>query len=358
MARVRHEDDDSPCFVTMHESELQVIAMFSKRYPDKETGGPLFGLLTRAQRLFILLAIGPGSGAVHRTTFFQQDLDYFRKANQLIVENYGLQWIGNWHKHPICLDHPSGPDERGVRSIARKNGFTRWCDIIVNQVREEKPSLQKIVRPCKSGKVPARFKLNVFDYLDPQNGRKARAKIQVIRGISTIRLQMLARGHMKSTAFGHFSSDAARKRILYDEFDPETLSSGPSGSDLKALSDQISRLPGEVQEKIKLHSKGNLVILTLPLSRDWRGYIAVAEEAPHPVQALYLQGVDDSELRDVTGRVTAGPGESSLTEAYSGIKRLVQFPPEEFESSGSSEVCISTHRLRSYSDMDTNLAME
>ncbi len=101
--------------VLVYQSELDYLSRCILDYPHIETGGQLFGYWTSAGVPVVLYAIGPGDNANHQTTFFNQDLDYLETVGGIIVHEFGLQHIGEWHSHhQLGLAHPSGHDSSTI----------------------------------------------------------------------------------------------------------------------------------------------------------------------------------------------------------------------------------------------------
>lgn len=101
--------------VLVYQSELDYLSRCILDYPHIETGGQLFGYWTSAGVPVVLYAIGPGDNANHQPTFFNQDLDYLETVGEILVHEFGLQHIGEWHSHhQLGLAHPSGHDARTI----------------------------------------------------------------------------------------------------------------------------------------------------------------------------------------------------------------------------------------------------
>lgn len=101
--------------VLVYQSELDYLSRCILDYPHIETGGQLFGYWTSAGVPVVLYAIGPGDKANHQPTFFNQDLDYLETVGGILVHEFGLQHIGEWHSHhQLGLAHPSGHDARTI----------------------------------------------------------------------------------------------------------------------------------------------------------------------------------------------------------------------------------------------------
>lgn len=101
--------------VLVYQSELDYLSRCILDYPHIETGGQLFGYWTSAGVPVVLYAIGPGDNANHQPTFFNQDLDYLETVGEILVHEFGLQHIGEWHSHhQLGLAHPSGHDAHTI----------------------------------------------------------------------------------------------------------------------------------------------------------------------------------------------------------------------------------------------------
>lgn len=112
--------------VLVYQSELDYLSRCILDYPHIETGGQLFGYWTSAGVPVVLYVIGPGDNANHQTTFFNQDLDYLETVGGILVHEFGLQHIGEWHSHhQLGLAHPSGHDASTIYDNMLKHRL-RW----------------------------------------------------------------------------------------------------------------------------------------------------------------------------------------------------------------------------------------
>lgn len=101
--------------VLVYKSELDYLSRCVLDYPHIETGGQLFGYWTSAGVPVILYVIGPGDNANHQSTFFNQDFDYLETVGGILVHEFGLQHIGEWHSHhQLGLAHPSYHDANTI----------------------------------------------------------------------------------------------------------------------------------------------------------------------------------------------------------------------------------------------------
>lgn len=94
-------------------------------YPHRETGGILVGQYFRINQhhvLVVVAATGPGRAADHQETTFapdsrslQGDLEQWRKRYRA----FGVDYVGEWHKHPPGYPNPStGDHEQAARILA------------------------------------------------------------------------------------------------------------------------------------------------------------------------------------------------------------------------------------------------
>ncbi|KWW26262.1 MAG: hypothetical protein F082_83 [bacterium F082] len=112
--------------VLVYQSELDYLSRCILDYPHIETGGQLFGYWTSAGVPVVLYAIGPGDNANHQPTFFNQDLDYLETVGEILVHEFGLQHIGEWHSHhQLGLAYPSGHDAHTIYDNMLRHNL-RW----------------------------------------------------------------------------------------------------------------------------------------------------------------------------------------------------------------------------------------
>ena len=83
-----------------------------------ETGGLLLGTKLPYGRL-ITHATPPGPKALHTPSMFERDLDLSQSMLNYFARNEGVDYIGEWHKHPPHLHTPSNADRNGVVKILK-----------------------------------------------------------------------------------------------------------------------------------------------------------------------------------------------------------------------------------------------
>ena len=105
--------------VYIYESELSFLGKCILEFPNIETGGQLFGYWTASGAPVVVYALGPGPNANHQVAFFNQDVEYLERVGNILVSQFGLMHIGEWHSHHhLGLDKPSGHDANTMqRSI-------------------------------------------------------------------------------------------------------------------------------------------------------------------------------------------------------------------------------------------------
>lgn len=84
----------------------------------EETGGVLLGTVSRAG-VHVTEVVGPGPGAVHRTTSFEPDADWqAQQVARLWAAGQQLTYLGDWHTHPNGSTALSALDRGAMRTIA------------------------------------------------------------------------------------------------------------------------------------------------------------------------------------------------------------------------------------------------
>lgn len=122
----------------IYESELCAIAYEANKYPECETGGDLYGLWTADGIPVIFLATGPGKNAVHQNAQYQMDVEYEQKCESILIEQFGIHYLGDWHSHhKLNIYEPSCGDRDRIRQIFHKNSkITHMAEMIVNHAEE------------------------------------------------------------------------------------------------------------------------------------------------------------------------------------------------------------------------------
>lgn len=82
-----------------------------------ETGGILIGSRSQDGDILVTHATPPGPAAVHNAVYFKRDVAYQQAALNSLHRRYGVQYIGEWHKHPRNLPVPSRGDMQGVYDL-------------------------------------------------------------------------------------------------------------------------------------------------------------------------------------------------------------------------------------------------
>lgn len=112
----------------------KVIEDTALRHPYEESGGLLLGII-KGGEYYVLKATDGGPMSEHGAASFTPDLEYITKKIEE-EEDKGLVFLGEWHRHPGNMTHPSGGDVHAVRSYFDNNSqLDDYLMIIVNLMR-------------------------------------------------------------------------------------------------------------------------------------------------------------------------------------------------------------------------------
>ena len=126
----------------IYQSEISFIGKCILDYPNIETGGQLFGYWTASGAPVVVYAIGPGPNANHQVAFFNQDVNYLEHVGKILVSQFGLMHIGEWHSHhQLGLDRPSGHDAYTMQSTIDKRHLKRFL-LCIGNCRSNKFSIK------------------------------------------------------------------------------------------------------------------------------------------------------------------------------------------------------------------------
>lgn len=117
----------------IYQSEISFIGKCILDYPNIETGGQLFGYWTASGAPVVVYAIGPGPNANHQVAFFNQDVQYLERVGHILVSQFGLMHIGEWHSHHhLGLDKPSAHDANTMQKSIDRLHLNRFLLCIGN----------------------------------------------------------------------------------------------------------------------------------------------------------------------------------------------------------------------------------
>ena len=121
----------------MFRHDFENMEKWVLQYPDRETGGDLFGLWSNQDNAVIHIVLGPGRQCTHGEYHFYQDVPYLKGVGDLLTRDYMLGHIGEWHSHhQLKLDEPSEGDCRTVhRNFPR--GSCGFFLMIANIIAQE-----------------------------------------------------------------------------------------------------------------------------------------------------------------------------------------------------------------------------
>ena len=155
--------------VRIYESEFNEISNFIHKHVNLETGGDLFGTFTHGSMPTVWFVTGPGPNAYEKSAEFSQDTKFTTNWQKVLMDNFGLQYIGTWHSHHrLGLNKPSNGDVRAVQSYARRHHRIHTLEIIVTIEKNE-------------------IMLRPYYYFDALIGEYTLANFKMLKGESPIR---------------------------------------------------------------------------------------------------------------------------------------------------------------------------
>jgi len=100
-----------PRKVFLYKDDWKRIAKLVEKYPEKEVGGDLWGLMRTDGLYNILYTTGPGPKAHGGSFEFTQDKNYQKMLADTLHKRYAIEHIGSWHSHhSLGLTRPSSGD--------------------------------------------------------------------------------------------------------------------------------------------------------------------------------------------------------------------------------------------------------
>jgi len=308
-----------PCYLSIWESDLRVIAGYAAVWGSLEVPMSMHGAFDHYGRPIVFLVLGPGPKAIYQSTYCEHDLDHYCSCCSFLGEHFGLQPVGGSHSHHgLRLYHPSSGDAAQVRSVTSRNDFSHWCDIIATTTAGDRAKSPENQQHFGSPPVPTcRVRLDAFIYPDPSNGRWVRVPIRVHPGMSPVRLALLASQQLDANTLGLRFADFPLDQITYDSFVADSGTSEHSA--LETLAMQLSRLPGDVQKGISLRKLESSIAVRLPIDLGGHVEIDVAIEAPHCVLRVRLWPAMGSAPVDLTDRIVTEGRCDSVDRTFTAV---------------------------------------
>ncbi len=304
-------------YIRIYESELRVLCGLAPLWPSLETGGDLFGLYTRGGRAVCLLATGPGINATHEPAHFSQDLEFCRRAQNVLGSQYGLEWIGTWHSHHgLGIHEPSDGDVQQVMAVSSKNNLNQWCEMILTfghtgSGQFKSPPYWPI---GDFNYNPVVVQVNPFVYMDPQNGEKVRSIVHVLPGVSPIRQSLLANSALTPLEIADHASCFPVENIRYKSFIPQPESDYVRNFP-QLIATQIEELPEKVQELLSIFMEQRHVVVTLPLTEARAAEVSLCLSPPYCIETVRLLK-EGSDPEDITKRLKTSGEEARLAQIY------------------------------------------
>jgi len=124
--------------VNLFKNDFEAIQNWVLEYPNKETGGELFGLWSNNDNAVAHIVLGPGKGCRHGEYSFYQDVSYLKRVGNLLTNDNMLGHIGEWHSHhQLTLDEPSEGDYVTIGRNYPKESRFGFILMIANIITEE-----------------------------------------------------------------------------------------------------------------------------------------------------------------------------------------------------------------------------
>lgn len=95
--------------------DYERIKQWTLLYPNRETGGQIFGLWTDVGNPYVNIITGPGNNCNHGTHSFHQDIEYLKSVGTYLNKEFMMCHIGEWHSHhKLRLREPSSGDLNSI----------------------------------------------------------------------------------------------------------------------------------------------------------------------------------------------------------------------------------------------------
>ena len=337
------EQNNSHYYLQLFADDMRLMAAQAYRWGQVETGGTLYGLWSHAGRPVILLATPQGPGACNETTHFAQDPDHVYQVTQQLQQQFGLQYIGNWHSHhSLGLDHPSGGDVEQVHRVAGKSNMSRMVQIIFTRTREATSSgadrfsggdssFARDANREKSGWIATLNKshsrqdagdtlmqMNTFIYPEAQQGSYCLCPVNVLGAPNPIRVA-LAGGEFVDFSETPFPLE----KILYEGLSGSAAKINSQKGVQKFVAEQLGSLADDISEQTDIFIDEEMLYLSIPIEDK---KIVVAYKSKLPGYRLCSVGLvgNDKQILDMTDDLLNEKEVLSVCDIYEQAKKWLR----------------------------------
>jgi len=305
-----HASPSSTGRVLVYESELRWISLESLTRGAVETGGELYGLNTHAGTPVILLATPPGSGAMHRREFFEQDIAFFRKVNSNLWNCFGLQFLGNWHSHHVIgLARSSSRDIDSIASMMRGNSLPSFVQIIITHEistrahsgQDDAEDSERIQTTDHQPFYKAlAVKLSYYVYRNPSCCQSCEAKVRVLPGESPFRMTLRSSQDPFLASLASSTSPPSPGPSLVLDIATDT----PSQTVPETLDSELRTVPDSVLAESDLTVDGNRAIFAARLASGVQFCIAynLTSTTVSPM-AVFVEDSKTHTFQDVSSEI-------------------------------------------------------
>ena len=154
-------------------SELDALKRMVAAYPDMETGGTLFGHITRSGAMVVDLVTEAGPNSIHSTCNFEPDLVYEEAIASKIINSYAIESIGTFHSHhSLGLSKPSSGDIEMIGRLwtALPRPITRYIMMIATIEGHDVNVIPYLFERDRQFEIPRKLHLLVSQTPSPFHG--------------------------------------------------------------------------------------------------------------------------------------------------------------------------------------------
>lgn len=228
--------------IFIHPKVIRTIQSVTKQFPSEECAGLLLGVKKGNNDVWIVKSSDDGPMTQRSHGSVSPDVNYL---NRLIkkAENEGMQFLGEWHKHPGAFSTLSQGDVSTIKQIMDDNNLSEYLAIIVSgsgEFMQINPyTFSRAVRYDRAkwtshffGNVPsiARTKrkreiqegfAEPTDEIEEQTPQmiqeKSKSKFVWPKGLNKILLRLFSKGDANPSNTAWYESKTGKDRLLLEK---------------------------------------------------------------------------------------------------------------------------------------------